>query len=87
MDAFQAAMQSESAAEAMEYDGVLPETPVILVEAWFVLPPLSTHTAPDLPMSMTCLSALAGGGSAPTRSPPGARRSSCSGVEHQEARS
>ena len=33
MDAFQAAMQSESAAEAMAYDGVLPETLVILVEA------------------------------------------------------
>lgn len=33
MDAFQAAMQSEAAAEAMAYDGVLPETLVILVEA------------------------------------------------------
>ena len=33
MDAFQAAMQSEGAAEAMAYDGVLPETLVILVEA------------------------------------------------------
>ena len=33
MDAFQTAMQSESAAEAMAYDGVLPETLVILVEA------------------------------------------------------
>lgn len=33
MDAFQAAMQSEDAAEAMAYDGVLPETLVILVEA------------------------------------------------------
>ena len=33
MDAFQAAMQSEGAAEAMDHDGVLPETLVILVEA------------------------------------------------------
>ncbi len=33
MDAFAAAMQSEAAAEAMAYDGVLPETLVILVEA------------------------------------------------------
>lgn len=33
MDALEAAMQSEGAAEAMEYDGVLPETLVILVEA------------------------------------------------------
>jgi hypothetical protein len=33
MDTFQAAMQSEGAAEAMAYDGVLPETLVILVEA------------------------------------------------------
>ena len=33
MDAFVAAMQSEAAAEAMAYDGVLPETLVILVEA------------------------------------------------------
>ncbi|MFP5253437.1 MAG: hypothetical protein ACLGH4_06535 [Actinomycetes bacterium] len=33
MDAFQAAMQSESAAEAMAFDGVLPESLVILVEA------------------------------------------------------
>ncbi len=33
MDAFQAAMQSKDAAEAMAYDGVLPETLVILVEA------------------------------------------------------
>ena len=33
MDAFQAAMQSEGAAEAMAYDAVLPETLVILVEA------------------------------------------------------
>ena len=33
MDAFHAAMQSEGAAEAMAYDGVLPETLVILVEA------------------------------------------------------
>ena len=33
MDAIMAAMQTEAAAEAMEYDGVLPETLVILVEA------------------------------------------------------
>ena len=33
VDAFQTAMQSESAAEAMTYDGVLPETLVILVAA------------------------------------------------------
>ena len=33
MDAFQAAMQSDAAAEAMAYDGVLPETLVILLEA------------------------------------------------------
>ena len=33
MDALMAAMQSEGAAEAMAYDGVLPETLVILVEA------------------------------------------------------
>ena len=33
MDAFAAAMQTEAAAEAMDYDGVLPETLVILVEA------------------------------------------------------
>ena len=33
LDAFQTAMQSEGAAEAMAYDGVLPETLVILVEA------------------------------------------------------
>ena len=32
MDAFASAMQSEAAAEAMEADGVLPETLVILVE-------------------------------------------------------
>ena len=32
MDAFAAAMQSDAAAEAMEQDGVLPETLVILVE-------------------------------------------------------
>lgn len=34
MDAFQAAMQSEGAAEAMEHDGVLPETLVMLAEAY-----------------------------------------------------
>ena len=33
LDAFQTAMQSEGATEAMAYDGVLPETLVILVEA------------------------------------------------------
>ena len=33
MDALMAAMQTEAMAEAMEYDGVLPETLVILVEA------------------------------------------------------
>ena len=33
MDAMMAAMQTKAAAEAMEYDGVLPETLVILVEA------------------------------------------------------
>lgn len=33
MDALMGAMQSEAAAEAMEYDGVLPETLVMLVEA------------------------------------------------------
>ena len=33
MDALMAAMQTEAAAEAMAYDGVLPETLVILVEA------------------------------------------------------
>ncbi len=33
MDAVMAAMQTEAMAEAMAYDGVLPETLVILVEA------------------------------------------------------
>ncbi|AMM31698.1 hypothetical protein SA2016_1013 [Sinomonas atrocyanea] len=33
MDAVMAAMQSKAAAEAMEYDGVLADTLVILVEA------------------------------------------------------
>jgi hypothetical protein len=33
MDAFNAAMQNEAMGEAMAYDGVLPETLVILVEA------------------------------------------------------
>ena len=33
MDAVMAAMQTEAAAEAMAYDGVLPETLVLLVEA------------------------------------------------------
>jgi len=32
MDAFASAMQSGAAAEAMEHDGVLPETMVILIE-------------------------------------------------------
>jgi hypothetical protein len=33
MDAFASAMQSAAAASAMEHDGVLPETLVVLVEA------------------------------------------------------
>jgi hypothetical protein len=33
MDAMTAAMQTQGAAEAMEYDGVIPETLVIHVEA------------------------------------------------------
>ena len=33
MDALMAVMETEAAAEAMAYDGVLPETLVILVEA------------------------------------------------------
>jgi hypothetical protein len=33
MDALMAAMQSEAAGKAMEYDGVLPDTIVMLVEA------------------------------------------------------
>jgi len=33
MDALQTAMATEGAAEAMAYDGVIPETLVILVEA------------------------------------------------------
>ena len=33
MDAMMAVMETEAAAEAMAYDGVLPETLVILVEA------------------------------------------------------
>jgi len=33
MDVLMGAMQSEGMAQAMEYDGVLPETLVILVEA------------------------------------------------------
>ncbi len=33
MDAFQAVMQSEAGADAMKYDGVRPETMVMLVEA------------------------------------------------------
>jgi hypothetical protein len=33
MDAVMAAMETQGAADAMEYDGVLPETLVILVEA------------------------------------------------------
>jgi hypothetical protein len=33
MDAIQAAMGTQAAADAMEHDGVLPETLVILVEA------------------------------------------------------
>jgi hypothetical protein len=33
MDAFQALMASEAGAEAMKYDGVRPETMVILIES------------------------------------------------------
>jgi hypothetical protein len=33
MDAVMAAMETRAAADAMEYDGVLPETLVILVES------------------------------------------------------
>ena len=33
MDAVMAAMETEAAAEAMAYDGVIPETLVMLVEA------------------------------------------------------
>lgn len=33
MDAFVAAMQTEEAAAAMEHDGVLPETLVVLIES------------------------------------------------------
>jgi hypothetical protein len=33
MDALMGAMQSEAAAAAMEHDGVLPDTLVILIEA------------------------------------------------------
>ena len=33
MDVLMGAMQSEEASQAMEHDGVLPETLVILVEA------------------------------------------------------
>jgi len=33
MDAFEAAIKSEAGAEAMAYDGVLPETLVMLLEA------------------------------------------------------
>jgi hypothetical protein len=33
MDALMAAMEAQAAADAMEYDGVLPETLVILVES------------------------------------------------------
>jgi hypothetical protein len=33
MDAFQEAMQSQAAADAMAHDGVRPETLVVLVEA------------------------------------------------------
>jgi hypothetical protein len=32
MEAFASAMQSEAAAEAMQHDGVLPETLVVLIE-------------------------------------------------------
>ena len=33
MDAFQAAMQTQAAADAMSHDGVLPETLVILLQS------------------------------------------------------
>ena len=33
MDAFESAMQSQEAADAMAHDGVKPETLVVLVEA------------------------------------------------------
>ena len=33
MDAFKAAMQSKAAADAMAYDGVVPESLVILIES------------------------------------------------------
>ena len=33
MDAFQAVMESDAGAEAMKYDGVRPETLVVLVES------------------------------------------------------
>jgi len=33
MDAFAAAMQSQEAADAMAYDGVVPETLVVMVES------------------------------------------------------
>lgn len=33
MDAFQAAMQTQAAADAMSHDGVLPDTLVLLVES------------------------------------------------------
>jgi len=33
MDAFAAAMQSKEASDAMEFDGVVPESLVILVES------------------------------------------------------
>jgi hypothetical protein len=33
LDVVMAAMQNQAMADAMEYDGVLPETPVLLVEA------------------------------------------------------
>ena len=33
LDAFQAAMQTQAAADAMSHDGVLPETLVILLES------------------------------------------------------
>jgi hypothetical protein len=33
LDAFQAAMQTQAAADAMDHDGVLPETLVLLLES------------------------------------------------------
>ena len=47
MDAFNAAMQFEGAAYAMAYDGVLPETLVVLVESWPKRQSTSWSLGPD----------------------------------------